>query len=84
MEGESATPSNWLMSIKLTLNAIGLSNIYDRPWCFSTYYIARVCKQNFSNYFSEYWKSEIKLADVDSVRYRKTRTYKLFSSDLRI
>ncbi len=53
MEDESVTLSNWLMTIKLPLNAIGLSSIYDRPWCFSTNYITRVCKQKLSNYFSK-------------------------------
>ena len=72
--------SNWLSTIKLSMKAMSLDNIFSSPSCYSSAYVERMFKAKIRESLIQYWNSELNIADVNSIRNSKLRTYKMFKS----
>ena len=72
--------SNWLSTIKLSMKAMSLDNIFSSPSCYSSAYVERMFKAKIRESFIQFWNSELNIADVNSIRNSKLRTYKMFKS----
>ena len=72
--------STILSTIKLSMKAMSLDNIFSSPSCYSSVYIERMFKAKIRESFIQYWNSELNIADVNSVRNSKLCTYKMFKS----
>lgn len=76
--------SNWLTTVKTTLNLLGLSSIWNNPSSFSEKEVCRKLKYESAALFKKFWHSEISLACLNSDRNSKLRTYKTFKSNFKL
>ena len=74
MESSQSDISNWLSTIKLSMKAVSLDNIFSSPSCYYSAYVERMFKAKIRKSFIQYWNSELNIADVNSVRNSKFRT----------
>ena len=77
IESSQSDISNWLSTVKLSMKAMSLDNIFS---CYSSTYVERIFKAKIRESFMQYWNSELNIADVSSIRNSKLRTYKMFKS----
>ena len=80
IESSQSDISNWLSTIKLSMKAMSLDNIFSSPSYYSSVYVERMFKAKIRESFIQYWNSELNIADVNSIRNSKLRTYKMFKS----
>ena len=81
IESSQSDISNWLSTIKLSMKAMSLDNIFSSPSYYSSVYVERMFKAKIRESFIQYWNSEVNIADVNSMRNSKgLRTYKMFKS----
>ena len=80
IESSQSDISNWLSTVKLSMKALSLDNIFSSPSCYSSTYVERMFKAKIRESFIQYWNSELNIADVNSIRNSKLRTYKMFKS----
>ena len=71
---------NWLSTIKLSMKAMSLDNIFSSPSYYSRAYVERMFKAKIRESFTEFSNSELNIADVNSIRNSKLPTYKMFKS----
>ena len=76
--------SNWLNTVKTTLNLLGLSSIWNSPSSFSEKEVCRKLKNESAALFKKFWHSEVSLASENSNRNSKLRTYKTFKSNFKL
>ena len=80
IESSQSDIPNWLSTVKLSLKAMSLDNIFSSPSCYSNAYVERMFKAKIRESFIQYWNSELNIADVNSIRNSKLHTYKMFKS----
>ena len=66
--------------IKLSMKTMSFDNIFSSPTYYSSVYVERMFKTEIRESFIQYWNSELNIADVNSIRNSKRRTYKMFRS----
>ena len=71
--------SNWFVSVKWALEAIGLSTLWNNPSSLSPDQVNKVVKDKVFKIFQSFWKSELTSAHQGSLRHSKLRTYKTFT-----
>ena len=76
--------SNWFNSVKLALDAIGLSTLWNDPSSLSPNQVNRIVKDKIFTIFHNFWKSELTSSHQGSLRHSKLRTYKTFKSQLKL
>ena len=62
------------------MKAMSLDNIFSSLSCYSSGYVERMFKAKIRESFIQYWNSELNIADVNSIRNSKLRTYKMYKS----
>ena len=62
------------------MKAMSLDNIFSSLSCYSSGYVERMFRAKIRESFIQYWNSELNIADVNSIRNSKLRTYKMFKS----
>ena len=80
IESSQCDISNWLSTVKLSIKAMSLDNIFSSPSCYSSAYVERMFNAKIRESFIQYWNSELNIAEVNSIRNSKLRTYKIFKS----
>ena len=79
-ESSQSDISNWLSTIKLSMKTMSLDSIFSSLSCYSSVYVERMFKANIRVSFIQYLNSELNIADVNSIRNSKLRTYKMLKS----
>ena len=82
IESSQSDISNWLSTIELSMKAMFLDNIFSSPSCYSSAYIERMFKAKIRESFKTILELKLNIADVNSIRNSKLRTYKMFESKL--
>ena len=82
IESSQSNISNWLSTIKLSMKAMSLDNMFSSPSYYFSVYVERMFKAKIRESFIQYWNSELNIADVNSIRNSKLRTHKMFKSKL--
>ena len=80
IENSSDNRSDWKCSIKHLLKLMSLENVHANPQTYGIDQLNTLCKNKIRSIFTEFWNSELSMADIRSVRNSKLRTYKQFKN----
>ena len=80
IENSNDNSSDWKSSIKRLLKQMSLENVYPDPQTYGVNQLNTLCKTKMRSTFTEFWNSELSMADIGSVRNSKLRTYKQFKN----
>ena len=80
IENSSDNSSDWKSSIKHLLKLMNLENVYANPQTYGVDQLSTLCKNKMRSIFTEFWNSELSMADIGSVQNSKLRTYKQFKN----
>ena len=80
IENSGDDSSDWTYSIKHLLKLMSLENVYANPQRYGVDKLNNLRKNKMRSIFTEFWNSELSMADIGSVRNSKLRTYKQFKN----
>ena len=68
IENSSDNSSDWKSSIKHLLKLMSLENVYANPQAYGVDQLNTLCENKMRSIFTEFWNSELSMADIGSVR----------------
>ena len=71
IENANDNSSDWKSSIKHLLKLMSLENVCANPQTYGVDQLNTLCKNKMRSIFTEFWNSELSMADIGSVRNSK-------------